>query len=101
MRAAPTVPAVPEFPVELAVPDVGAEATARHRGENRIYPLSARDRMVVNAMENFLKSIGDPFTQVQAHDMLRSIPILVSIITDAAAFLQVNDDLGCSLFVGM
>ena len=36
VRAAPTVPAVPEFSVEQAVPDLGAEATASHRGENRI-----------------------------------------------------------------
>ncbi len=101
MLAAPTVPAVPEVPVEQAVQDVGAVATASHRGENRMYPLIARDRVVVNAMANLLRSIEDPFNRVQAYAMLRSILILMVMVPHAAAFLQVNDHLGPSLFVGM
>ncbi len=89
------------MPVEQAVPDVGAVATASHHSENRMYLLRARDRVVVIAMANFLMSVGDPFTRAQAHAMLRSIPILMVMVPHAAAFLPVNDHFGPSLFVAM
>ena len=99
VSVAPAVPAVPEMPVEQAVPDVGTVATESHHGENRMYPLSARDIVVANSMPNFVRNIGDPFTRAQAHAMLRSILILMVMVPFAAALLQVEDRLGPSLFV--
>ena len=64
-------------------------------------PLCARDRFIISAMANFLWSIRDPCTRAQAHDVLRSILILIVIVRNAAAFLEMNNHLGPSLFVAM
>ncbi len=69
--------------------------------ENRMYPLSARDRVVVNNMAKFLRSIRNPLTRAQVHDMLRAILILMIMFPYAVSLLQENDNLGPSPFIAI
>ncbi len=99
--AALIVPALAEAPVEPETDGAGTVSTAGDHGENPPYPLCARDRVIMNAMANFLRSIRVSFTRAQAHAMLRSILILMVIVPNTAVFLELNDHLGPSQFVTM
>ncbi len=73
------------------LPESNTELPHNTLADDAPFELHIRDRIIINATENFLKGVRDPYIRERTFLLLRFYLYLMVEVPTAAAYLQEND----------